>query len=316
MLGRTSKRLAAGVIVGLLAVAAPPTLAPAAMGQGEASKQALIWDARRNVAFEGGSFAEFIESLRGVWPEVNLVVTDSGLESIRVPSITLRNVDVTDAIQVAYAAIDQEDARRLTRSGPGTGAIPLHGAVITLGTRRLPRSQEPASTHTWSVANLLLRDIDQEQMLTAIKTALELGDGEDVTLRLHPPTGLLIARGAGEQMRTIDEVIDRLEDSASATAQHSQPSDEIRVRDSRIQALSSEVQQQEIRLNEAVELVRELKIERQQLKAALLDLERRNARLEAELRSVREQAEEAKQRAADLSQTIQALQRKLAEKDG
>jgi len=328
MLGRTSKRLAAGVIVGLMAAAAAPTLAPAAMGQEQQDGEQeplTLWNARRDVEFKGGSFREFIDELRDVWPEVNLVVTDEELNTISVPSISLRNVTIGDAIQVAHISMEREEGQRLRVSKPDNrGQSQLKGALITLNPqhpRLIPsREQQPKkSTHTWSVANLLLRDIDQEQMLTAIKTALELGDGEDVTLRLHPPTGLLIARGTAEQISTIDNVIDRLEDSAEATAEHAKPAGHEAFRDLEIQGLRNEVKETTQRLTQAAELIDELKKERDQLKSALLDLERRSARIEGAAQQaamVRDRVQAIEEENRQLRRRVEEMARQLAEKDG
>ncbi len=321
MLGRNSMRLAAGLIVGLLALGTGPMLAPMAVGQGESKSDVLtLGEARRDVEFEGGSFAQYIEFVQTVWPEVNIVANDDELSSLQVPPIALRQATVQDALWVAQSALGDQGTR-IHRMGPTQESASIEGMLIFVKTARAPSAA--VRTHTWSVANLLLRDIDQEQMLTAIKTALELGDGEEVTLRLHPPTGLLIARGTSTQMSTIDEVVDRLQDSAKATAEHAKPAAEEAFRDLEIEGLKIELKEREGRLKQATELIEDLKKERDALKAALLDLERRNARLEAQVRSALEQAQSADERRSLLEETNRQLRRKveemtreLPEKDG
>ncbi len=168
-----------------------------------------------DLSFPGGSVIDYVAALRKANPEANIVV-DPEAAQIPMPAVTLRRVTVPAALAVIR--------RRSVNDGRTVVELyvedlpsfsPEERPTYQVGARTsgyAGRPPPPAkSTNVWTVANLLGGDLTSRRLLSAVETALEVVGGEPKPdVRFHEDTGLVIARGSGEQIAAIDEVIDQL----------------------------------------------------------------------------------------------------------
>jgi len=168
-----------------------------------AQNDALVQDLR----FTGGTLADFVGMLdeqNGDYP-VN-VLYRNGAENVSVDSIRLAWVEVEAALSavadMSGLALGVKPGGQgvpvfiISRPSPGPfqpeGAIDTH--IIPLGAK------------LDITGDALVHEV--EVVASAVQLALE---GEATPeLKLHPPTGLLIARGTRSQIHTVTEVIDQM----------------------------------------------------------------------------------------------------------
>ncbi|MCA9290789.1 MAG: hypothetical protein KDA25_06650 [Phycisphaerales bacterium] len=200
------------LLVAAVLAASVATLAPA---QDDASPPLL------DVDFGGGTVQAYLLAVQKACDTqlagpLNVVVVGD-VARLPLPPIQLRAVDASAAVLV----LDQ--LMIPSPESPGTVQKIRIEAVPSFA--RLPvyriegmssgRASVPAgkSSGVWSLAELRTEPkIADEDILSAVETALGLFDEPGCDLRFHAPTGLLVARGTDEQIVTIERVLDELRD--------------------------------------------------------------------------------------------------------
>ena len=173
-----------------------------------------------SVKFAGGTVTDYVKALVKEAGTINVVVAPEAAE-VPMPPVTLTKVTVS-------AAIGLVDGRSLLQ----------RERSIQLDVRHMPQYTEqeqptyqihatvrgnPVGTQAsvWTIANLLRGDIfDADDVLEAVETALDiLQSTDEPIIRFHKQTGLLIARGDPQQLSTIDDVLEQLQQSQHLMSQ-------------------------------------------------------------------------------------------------
>ncbi len=209
---RSNPRALLGVLAAVTATGLVGPGAPAAQGGPDDDAPRLI-----SVKFQGGSAAQFIAAIRRVAGELNVVVAPEASE-ITIPAMTLNGVTPAAALNLVDGTTHQ------SRGGRSVKLMVKHMQVYS--THERPTYQIVAhvmgptastSAGVWTLAGVLESGIGSEAVLSAIQLALEvLGSGTPADVRFHEETALLIARGDADQLQTIHEVLDRLQDALEA----------------------------------------------------------------------------------------------------
>ena len=165
--------------------------------------------------FKGGTVAQYVELLHKHLRERNAdanIIVKSGAQDVELPSVELRNVTVESALQLLHDHVDAERNTRLDLGAVHGGGAPIY--VLYAASAHLPSNEE--TVHVWNVRQLLDNEVKAEDMLTAIETAMTLlrSTREPAELRFHEATGLVMARGTKDQVRTIELVIQQLRETA------------------------------------------------------------------------------------------------------
>ncbi len=167
-----------------------------------------------SVKFAGGSVTDYFDALVKEAGTINVMLAPEAAD-VSMPPVTLTNVSVS-------AAIGLVDGR--SASPPGR--------IIKLDVRQMPQYHDgalptyqvraevrPAGGGTyasvWTIAGLLRGDVfDADDVLAAVEAALDiLASTDEPTIRFHKETGVLIARGDPQQLSTIKDVLEQLEQS-------------------------------------------------------------------------------------------------------
>ena len=167
-----------------------------------------------SVKFAGGSVTDYFEALVKEAGPINVVVAPEA-NDVPMPPVTLMKVTVS-------AAIGLVDGRTLTQPG----------RIVRLDVRQMPQyhqDEQPTfqvqaevrgervltSAGVWTIASLLRGDVfDSDDVLAAVETALDvLESASEPIIRFHKETGLLIARGDGNQLSAIENVLGQLAQS-------------------------------------------------------------------------------------------------------
>ena len=283
-----------GVLAAVTATGLVGPGAPAAQGGPDDDAPTLISE-----KFHGGSAAQFIAAIRRVANELNVVVAAEASE-ITIPAMTLNGVTPPAALNLVDGTTYQ------SRGGRSVKLTVKHMRVYSPHER--PTYQivatvrgQTASTNAgvWTLAGVLESGIGSEAVLSAIQLALEvLGSGTPADVRFHEETALLIARGDADQLQTIHEVLDRLQDAleakhrmaaldterrrviealSTAESQRNQAQEELRVFHRETERMEVETERMEVRIAELQRMLdgkeRELAATTARLRALAIQLE-------------------------------------------
>ncbi len=263
-----------------------------------------------SVKFAGGTVTEYVKFLVKEAGTINIVVAREAAE-VPMPPVTLTKVTVS-------AAIDLVDGR--SASPPGR--------IIKLDVRHMPQYAEGAlatyqisakgyqterprrKPSVWSIANLLRGDtFDADDVLAAVETALDiLQSTDEPIIRFHKETGLLIARGDHEQLSTIDDVLEQLEQSQILMSQ--EPMQELRDNNA---AFQTELMNAKAR---NIDLTVEWDRARDEARQFRVELEAQMARLAETERMLQQRTQELADVTSLLRQTQAALERERRRSDG
>lgn len=154
-----------------------------------------------DISFPGGTVKDYIALVKKTFPGTNIIV-DDGAGRVPVPAMELTQLREYDAVGLLNT---------LQASSGGDALQVLRSNKYTSISARLNSTMETFErTSTWSLVSLIQSGVKLDDILTAIKTALEVAPGE-VTLRFHDATGVLVARGVPSQLEVVDDVLERLQ---------------------------------------------------------------------------------------------------------
>ncbi|MDY7110360.1 MAG: hypothetical protein SYC29_17155 [Planctomycetota bacterium] len=165
-----------------------------------------------DLAFPGGSVAEYVEALRGEAEYLNIIVMPE-VAQVRMEAVELRQVDPTAAVSLLHG-LQQEGAGGMVQlavdrvSGELFRSTVYTVSAIPKGTRR----RQATDSEVWSLAEILQADVSAEDVLTAVETALDMFEQtyEPTEVRFHRETGLLIAYARPDQIEAVDDVVSAL----------------------------------------------------------------------------------------------------------
>ena len=163
--------------------------------------------------FEGGSFGSFVGLLREE-TDANIVV-DQYVAVLPMEPLTLRRATISNVLGVLDRSWESagQDPQRIdvVRSGSETGNELF---VVRLQETQADVPLGRPGTRTWSLAAIFETGaFDAGDVLGAIETSEEFFAGE-VQVRYHEGTRVLIARGYQEDLGVIEQLIDRITESA------------------------------------------------------------------------------------------------------
>ncbi|MBL1216546.1 MAG: hypothetical protein D8M59_03535 [Planctomycetes bacterium] len=231
-----------------------------------------------DLEFPGGTVADFVDALRSVQPEANMVV-DTGAETIPIPAMQLYSVDISRAVNVLdgleYSDADGDLRIRVmavpvvknSTNYAGAARNPVFRVIVDSRYNR----QAPQTSVVLTIADLLGEAYRADDVMTAIETAMsvitdEASRTEPAVLRFHDATGLLIARGTGEQLSAVKSVIDELREGLDRSRAASHPDT-----DRQLDQARSALEQSQRAVAERDDMLR----------GQMMELERCKARLEA-----------------------------------
>ncbi|MEE8153625.1 MAG: hypothetical protein V3T53_01550 [Phycisphaerales bacterium] len=261
-----------------------------------------------SVKFAGGTIADYFKALVKEAGTINVVVAPEA-NDVPMPPVTLTKVTVS-------AAIGLVDGRSLTQPG----------RIIELDVRHMPQyhaDEQPtyqiqASIHgervltsagVWTIANLLRGDVfDSDDVLAAVETTLDVIEStSEPIIRFHKETGLLIARGDGNQLSAIEEVLGQLAQSQHLMSQ--EPMQKLREKNAAVQ---TEVMNARARL---ADLTVEWDRARDEARQFRVELEAQMARLAETERMLQQRNQELADVTALLRQTQASLERERRRSD-
>gem|GEM_PF-3176768 len=170
-----------------------------------------------NMNFEGGTVADYTAALKRA-VKANIVLIEPAGD-VPLPPMNLSQVSFYTAMSLLDDFTQQMGQDRielhLAKADDDIG-LPVYTVRARLSSGLM---QLPMASAVISVAGILQSEaFSPEDCMGAIDMALEVmgGDREPAQIRFHPATGLLIARGAPEQINAIHEVVGQLWESAES----------------------------------------------------------------------------------------------------
>lgn len=179
--------------------------------------------------FPGGTLAQYVQVVQRAQPCANIVLTldDPKIaEEIRIPPMTLRRVTAYVAAQAAARTTSPREQYWLhaTPIEDETGFI----RAVQIGVMHDPskdqalqlQGREPA---VFSLAEPLALGRTPAALLGAIETALSVvKDEPEAVIKLHEPTGVLVALGSKRQLSIVGAVVGQLQESSQRLASRRQ----------------------------------------------------------------------------------------------
>jgi len=182
---------------------------------GEAVARELGMPERFDLDFKGGSLAEFVESLRQN-AQANIVLEPDAF-GVYVPAMKLRGADVHNVIVTLQGELDTDEPDTRLDINWIKERNDQENLLYLIGVERVgvdPQRMERVVRH-WSMGRVIEQsDVTVEDVLSAIELAKDFLDHE-ITVGYHEATRVLIVRGADKDLRTLDRLIDSIEESAS-----------------------------------------------------------------------------------------------------
>jgi hypothetical protein len=172
-----------------------------------------------DLRFAGGSAVAYLDAVRKVAPDVNVVVLDEHVAEVPVMPLELKRVRVATAIEI-LDGLTRIDGERLVQLDVGfTGPEPAMRIATVRAEVAGPNAPCDQLSHVWTLQEVIGAGTGPQDILMALELALELAElGTEAKLRFHEETKLLIVRGSREQITIVDEVIDRLREAMHARA--------------------------------------------------------------------------------------------------
>lgn len=200
--------LSAGACVLVLAASSG---ALGSLHQDETEPAPRIWQPI-SVEFEGGTVRDYVAKIRRAGENINIMVDDAA-GALLLPAVELQNVMLQDALLILEDMQSEDQSLLISVDTFQTGPIEISAPVHRIVARVHSTPQPPSETSVWTVVSLLANEVNAEDILSAIETAMglqeDLGAPE---IRFHEQTGLIIARAHPQQLQAIDDVIHRLQD--------------------------------------------------------------------------------------------------------
>ncbi|MEC9374663.1 MAG: hypothetical protein VYC34_12500 [Planctomycetota bacterium] len=251
-------------------------------------------DAQRfDLAFEGGTVAEYVAAVQAANPEANVVLMP-GAGAFSAPPVELKGVTTEAALSVlqdqsrrvgdAMQALDVDD-HFMEATGQSLYRIMVHG-----------RAESAPTATVWSVEDILSGGVSTDDLLTGVQAALRLFE-QPAKVQFHEETSLLLLRGPQEQLDVVERVLKEMRDGAATRSRQA--------RERQLQMEELEVEQQSLRSQ--LEIARAemaafgQEMARLEVKDAPMDL------MAAEIEMLR-----AKARVSDLEARLELVRRRLA----
>lgn len=252
---------AAVALTGILAMGGWTSAQPASGGgMGSGRTGTVLDEPIIDVNFKGGSGSSFINLIRDLYPEVNIVVTGP-LDRVSVPEMRLQRVPVGSALEILDNLDQQPQLQNDINLGEISVAIvrppreaTINGAqnvyMILVEEGHDDTVELVASTWIWSLEDLAELGLGQEDLLSAIEAALDLEPdiSTPAEIRYHEGTSLLMARGPQAQMIAIDEVMSKARETAQQRMMERRASEARQAQD---RAMMEELEERSRRLEEA-----------------------------------------------------------------
>lgn len=168
------------------------------------------------IDFDGGSVAEYVDLLRVIEPDYNIVLMPDAA-TVKLPSIRIKTP--TTIPETPLHLLEQVTSASIE---PNIAVI-WDGIVFVV---RLASPQDIAANErrkhrryvgSYSFADAIVTDaVSARDILTNIEIAIEMaGDDDMLDLRFHEPTNLLIVRGTTEQHNTVGNVLVAMRQTAA-----------------------------------------------------------------------------------------------------
>lgn len=217
-----------------------------------------------DVAFTGGTLAEFVDAVRAAAdPEpVNVVLlADAG--ALAIPSVTLRRVTAESAFRAvcsrSMARVDLLDSGGdpiiTVETDPGWHARQAAEQRATSG-RGAGRDADSASLRVYSVREFVDgASVTYATVLDALKTALNAdGPGAAAEVMHHEASGVLIVRGSNQQQNVAAQVLEAIrEDARVAEDAANRASREQALLRQQLADMETQVRRAELQLSAAAE---------------------------------------------------------------
>ena len=200
------------IIAAVVVFASCPPGHALAQSQAKAPAQALHAEGPVvDLKFPGGTVGQYLDAVRSVASEANVVVITPEVLEITLPSVQLKSVGLGEAVLLMKGDYEPKEHMHVRIDVDQIGAWgETRKPVFKVSGQVVRKGRTGTETHVWTVADLLAQGAAPEAVLTAVETALALyaEDHEPAQVRFHDETGLLIARGDPWQVEVIDDVVD------------------------------------------------------------------------------------------------------------
>lgn len=187
------------------------------MGQ---SSQAPASDTVISLSFSGGTVQQYVDAIRKQSGEVN-VLLDEESRAILMPGVTLTSVNIPSAIELLDDRTSEADGRLVKLNVRTIHPSDPLGLPIYYVRAETGRTAQRSNSTVISVKDLLDAGYKADDVMTAVATTIELLSDKSAKaeIRFHEQTGLLIARGAPDQIGAIHQVIDQLREAGARSDQ-------------------------------------------------------------------------------------------------
>jgi hypothetical protein len=249
--------------------------------------------------FPGGTAVAYVNAVRRAAGDVNVVVAPEASEIV-MPEVSIKQVSVGSAIWLLNNRSSEQPGRQVKLEVSQTpmrspSERPTYQIIAHVeGWRKVQAAS------VWTVAALLDSGISSSAVLSAVEVALQVvGSNTKPDVRFHEDTALLIASGDNDQLKAIEQVLDRLEEGVN------------RKRDEEMRRFEMELHQIDQDRQQIRKHLEEAQAEAQQARADNTALVQENARLEMLVNEHRRMLEEKERELTSVTADVRALQLEL-----
>lgn len=258
-----------------------------------------------SVHFPGGTLEEYIGALQQAAGDKPMnVVVPASAKKVELPAITLRNVSVFTALSAVRSAFEENSEHRFDVRPVGD-PMDLTYAVEYLRVERsapATRGGQAAATRileVYSIRDLIeppasaggepQAKVEFESILSAVDAAMGMFDEKDPPkLLFHKETGLLLVSGTPYQTEVVGNLIRRIRDDLQrrwaeergARKQSAEQQRRVAIARTEVQIAQKELALAEEQLARIKQLAEQGMTPRDELSAAVMDVDRKKAALE------------------------------------
>lgn len=155
----------------------------------------------------GGTLQQFIDTARAAFGGNLNVIVQAGAAVVPLPAIRLSGITAREAVQAAVAASEGQEHIRVELREAGATLV-----IVAISRYTSVKTPFP-ETQVFDLAPLVTEKQKLEDILAAVQVVFDMASAKPET-KYHAETGMLIVRGQSEELREIEELLNRLANSA------------------------------------------------------------------------------------------------------
>ncbi|MGP1310044.1 MAG: hypothetical protein ACTS27_07605 [Phycisphaerales bacterium] len=160
-----------------------------------------------DLAFPGGDLSGLVKQIKEINARANIMLGE-GTGDLKIPAFEAFEVTPAGVIWVAKGVVGADWNLEIDTIDLNDGSAPTTIVRAARDDARDRRLSSMAPSQAWNLTRWVGDDPERiDATFAAIQVGLETFDSNEITLKFHQPTGVLMARGSQAQINFIDSIL-------------------------------------------------------------------------------------------------------------